>query len=145
MRKLVKIYQKQLVSWYIILLVFAFSLSFLSYTFLKLFNNQKRYDALIESKQILISQVQNIYLGMVKINTEKIIEQQIIPVNIVFEINDLNSVLYNISSLYSHKGSFFRLNEAIISPCEKNYNTTLGTDCLYIMTISGERVKYLLD
>lgn len=144
MRELLKNYKKQIILWYVSLLLFLFSLLFLSYQLGRLLNNQKKYNTLIQNKQILTSQVQQVYFLMTEINPEKFIAIQTMPISVSIEIKNLNSLLSILSSLSSEKGSLFRINEATISSCEKKDNATLK-DCLYIMNITGEKIKYISD
>jgi hypothetical protein len=142
MKELIKVYQKKLIFWYISLVLFFLSLTFVFCQVIKLFNNSQKLRILLENKNTLMAQIENLNLWALKINPEKIIEPQTIPVNIAFEINTLSSVHSNLSSLYSENGSLFRIKEATISPCEKSENETLKSTCFYTIKLSGERIRY---
>jgi len=142
MKELIKVYQKKLIFWYISLVLFFLSLTFVFCQVIKLFNNSQKLRILLENKNTLMAQIENLNLWALKINPEKIIEPQTIPINIAFEINTLSSVHSNLSSLYSENGSLFRIKEATISPCEKSENETLKSTCFYTIKLSGERIRY---
>lgn len=142
MKELIKIYQKKLIFWYISLILFFISLIFVFCQVIKLFDNSQKLLSLVENKRTLIAQIENLNIWISKVNPERLIEPQSIPVNIAFEVNNLSSVLFNISSLSSEKGSLFRIREVTISPCEKSENETLNHLCFYTIKISGEKIKY---
>ena len=142
MKELIKVYQKKLIFWYISLILFFLSLIFVFCQVIKILDNSQKLSSLLDSKNTLISQIENLNLLILKIDPEKLIEPQSIPVNIAFEINTLSSALSNLSSLYSEEGSLFRIKEATISSCEKSENETLNSICFYTIKLSGEKIKY---
>uniref|UniRef100_A0A7V5XFW4 Uncharacterized protein n=1 Tax=Thermodesulfobacterium geofontis TaxID=1295609 RepID=A0A7V5XFW4_9BACT len=142
MKELIKVYQKKLIFWYTALILFFLSLIFVFSQVIKLFNNSQKLRSLLENKNGLMTQIENLNLLILKINPEKLIEPQSIPINIAFEINNLSSALSNLSFLYSENGSLFRIKEATISPCEKSENETLKSTCFYTIKLSGERIRY---
>jgi predicted PurR-regulated permease PerM len=142
MKELIKVYQRKLIFWYFSLIFFFLSLIFLFSQVIKIFDNSQKLSTLLENKNNLISQVENLNLWILKINPERLIEPQTIPVNIAFEINSLSSAFSNLSSLYSENGSLFRIKEATISTCEKSENETLNSTCFYTIRLSGEKIKY---
>ena len=142
MKELIKVYQKKLIFWYISLILFFLSLIFVFCQVIKIFDNSQKLSSLLDSKNTLISQIENLNLLILKIDPEKLIEPQSIPVNIAFEINTLSSAFLNLSSLYSENGSLFRIKEATVSTCEKSENETLNSTCFYTIRLSGEKIKY---
>jgi len=142
MKELIKVYRKKLIFWYISLIIFFLSLIFVFCQVIKILDNSQKLSSLLDSKNTLISQIENLNLLILKIDPEKLIEPQSIPVNIAFEINTLSSAFLNLSSLYSENGSLFRIKEATVSTCEKSENETLNSTCFYTIRLSGEKIKY---
>jgi len=142
MKELIKIYQKRIIFWYIGLFLFFFTLIFTFTQIIKLFDNYQKFLSLVENKNTLKAQIENLNFWIEKINPENLTSPQVIPISLSFEVNSLSEALFNISPLYSGNGSFFRIKEVTISPCEKSENETFNKTCFYTIKLTGEKIKY---
>ncbi len=142
MKELIKVYRKKLIFWYVSLILFFLSLIFVFCQIIKIFDNSQKLSSLLENKNTLTTQIENLNVWVLKIDPARLIEPQSIPINIAFEINNLSSALSNLSFLYSENGSLFRIKEVTISPCGKSENETLNSKCFYTIRLSGEKIKY---